>query len=61
MNLQKEIAHVQGDLETNKQIGQYSLQLVCPASVVSLILIKGSENRGMTENTEKDNSEQFLS
>lgn len=61
MNLQEEIAHVHRELETNRQIGQYSLQLICPASVVSLILTKACENRGVIENMERDNSEQFLS
>lgn len=61
MNLQKEIACIQGELETNNQIGQYSLQLICPAAAVSLIFTKACENRGVFENTERDNSEQFLS
>jgi len=61
MNLQKEIACIQGELETNKQIGQYSLQLICPAAVVSLIFTKASGHGGVIENMERDNSEQFLS
>lgn len=45
MNLQKEIACIQGEPDANIQIGQYSLQLICPAAVMSLIFTKACENR----------------
>lgn len=61
MNLQKEAACMQGELETKKQIGQYSLQLICPAAMVSLVFTTTCENRGVFENTERENSEQFFS
>lgn len=50
MNLQKEIACIQEEVRTNKQIGQYSLQLIFPAAAVSLIFTKACENRGMINN-----------
>lgn len=61
MNLQKEIACIQGEPDANVQIEQYSLQLICPAAVMSLIFTKACENRWVIENMERDNSEQLLS